>query len=239
MAPTIKKLPRAKSREEWLNNAIRLSRPIFRKLNCPLPKKVRAACSWTSHGARSAAIGQCWTYEASKDQTVEIHVSPVLDNVLTEGQQGVLDVFVHELGHAAAGISEGHKGEFARVARELGLAGPLTATNAGPEFVKMFKPIVKALGPYPHAELRPSMLVPAGPGGGAGTPSGRGGAPVPRTSGPRKQGTRMLKVMCKDCGYTLRTTRTWLEMQGTPKCPCNDTPMWSEVTHPDEACKRS
>ena len=121
MAPTIKKLPRAKSREEWLNNAIRLARPIFRKLNCPLPKKVRAACSWTSHGARSAAIGQCWTYLASQDQTVEIHVSPVLDDVLTEGKQGVLDVFVHELGHAAAGIPAGHKGEFARVARELGL----------------------------------------------------------------------------------------------------------------------
>ncbi len=33
-----------------------------------------------------------------------------------------------------------------------------------------------------------------------------------------KQGARMLKVLCKKCGYNLRTTQKWLE-QAIPSCP--------------------
>lgn len=38
-------------------------------------------------------------------------------------------------------------------------------------------------------------------------------------AGVAKQSTRMLKVECGSCGYTLRTTAKWLEV-GTPTCPC-------------------
>ena len=34
-----------------------------------------------------------------------------------------------------------------------------------------------------------------------------------------KQSTRMLKVLCPSCGYTLRTTARWLAV-GFPTCPC-------------------
>jgi hypothetical protein len=37
-----------------------------------------------------------------------------------------------------------------------------------------------------------------------------------------KAGTRMLKVKCPTCDYTVRTTAKWL-LVGTPTCPCGDT----------------
>jgi hypothetical protein len=49
---------------------------------------------------------------------------------------------------------------------------------------------------FPHAALR----------------SGLNGAHKP-------QGTRMLKVQCGSCGYTVRTTAKWIEV-GLPLCPC-------------------
>ena len=37
----------------------------------------------------------------------------------------------------------------------------------------------------------------------------------------KKQGTRMLKVVCANgTGYTVRMTRLWIDTYGTPKCPC-------------------
>jgi hypothetical protein len=54
---------------------------------------------------------------------------------------------------------------------------------------------VAELGPYPHAALKPGTRI-------------------------GKQGTRMLKLICPIHGYTLRTTRKWLEELGFPSCPC-------------------
>ena len=45
------------------------------------------------------------------------------------------------------------------------------------------------------------------------------------TEGKRKQSTRMLKCQCGFCGYTIRTTRTWLDEHGPPLCPCVSKPM--------------
>lgn len=34
----------------------------------------------------------------------------------------------------------------------------------------------------------------------------------------KKQSTRLIKVMCAACGYTMRITRKWLEV-AVPDCP--------------------
>lgn len=34
-----------------------------------------------------------------------------------------------------------------------------------------------------------------------------------------KQGTRLLKIECPECGYVVRTTQKWLDV-GLPVCPC-------------------
>lgn len=58
--------------------------------------------------------------------------------------------------------------------------------------------LIEVNGPYPHAQLDPSC-----------------------TDGKKKQGTRMIKVVCPSCGYTVRTTAKWLEV-GLPTCPCGE-----------------
>jgi hypothetical protein len=60
--------------------------------------------------------------------------------------------------------------------------------------------VVATMPPYPHAAIKV-----------AGMPQGR----PEGTPGP---GSRLIKVDCPECGYTLRTTRRWLSA-GVPTCP--------------------
>jgi hypothetical protein len=107
----------------------------------------------------------------------------------------VAGIVCHELVHAAVGLECGHRGAFKRCAKALGLTGKMTATQEGPEFEAWVQPILDQLGPFPHAALNTTKV--------------------------RKQGTRLLKVECCDCGYTARVTRKWLDEVGAPICPCN------------------
>jgi len=40
------------------------------------------------------------------------------------------------------------------------------------------------------------------------------------SSKPKTQGTRMLKVVCQECGCVVRMTRKWLDEVGEPTCGC-------------------
>jgi hypothetical protein len=73
-----------------------------------------------------------------------------------------------------------------------------------PLLLEVLKTLDKKLGTYPHAALDPS-------------------------EGIKKQSTRLLKVECEACGYTVRVTRKWLDEAGSPLCPCNEKPMTEEV----------
>ena len=39
--------------------------------------------------------------------------------------------------------------------------------------------------------------------------------------GLKKQTTRLKKLKCSECGYTVRTTAKWIETLGAPLCPCS------------------
>ncbi len=106
----------------------------------------------------------------------------------------VLAILAHELVHAVDNCENGHKGRFADIAKAIGLTGKMTATIAGEELAKRLNALIVMLGEYPHAILR---------------------------DGGRKQGTRMLKCWCDNCGYICRTSEKWLEAIGAPLCPCN------------------
>lgn len=105
----------------------------------------------------------------------------------------VLSTLVHEMVHAADDCTTGHRGAFAKMAKSVGLTGKMTATVPGPALKETLKRIRTDLGPFPHAALT--------------------------QNGPGVQTTRMLKVQCPDCDYTVRTTKKWIE-QGLPTCPC-------------------
>jgi hypothetical protein len=104
-------------------------------------------------------------------------------------------VLVHELCHASG--AHGHGPAFKRIALAIGLEGKMTQTNAGEKLAARLNALIGKMGDYPHSTLDLAM------------------------SGIAKQGTRMLKVTCPGCGYTVRTTAKWIEA-GLPTCPCGE-----------------
>lgn len=196
------------TREMWLITAVEAMKPLFKDKGYEVPP-VRVACGWPSIGATSTKkrrIGECWSKESATDKTCQIFISPWLIDTTSEG--GVLATLVHEVVHAVVGNKEGHNKVFGKCARAVGLEGKLTATTAGEALTAQMKEWATKLGDYPHARLD-SFKSPT-----------------------KKQTTRMVKCECGVCGYTVRTSRKWLEEAGAPICPCNKKSMKFDI--PDE-----
>jgi hypothetical protein len=126
-----------------------------------------------------------------------VFVSPQL----TDGA-GIVVTLAHELTHSCVGIEAGHGKLFKQCALRIGLAGPMRATVASPEFTAWAEALFTRIGPYPAGFL-------------VDTP---------------RQGTRQLKCLCPACGYTARVTRKWLTIAGPPICPSDRVPM-PETAH--------
>jgi len=181
------------NREQWLTECMNKLRPTFIEAGFTLPEKIRASCSWPSKSGlaqKKRRIGEAWSAKNSGDNSFEVFISPVLKDPID-----VAAVLVHELAHCAVGLEDGHKGNFPKCAKRMGLEGKMTATTAGEELRKKLEVLAVEIGSYPHAELKHS-------------------------NAPPKQSTRMLKVLCKDCGCVVRMTRKWLDDVGTPTCAC-------------------
>lgn len=180
------------NRETWLNRALHALRPQFKAAGCALHRNIRISVGFPLGGFEKIA-GQCFKRRVSKDKHNEIFLSPLVDD-----STDALAVLVHELIHAADDGESGHNAKFEKHARTFDLEGKPTATVAGQAFKRRFASLLKKLGKYPHAALRPSKV--------------------------KRQGTRLIKVACPECGYTCRVTRTWLE-QGAPICPTDEVDM--------------
>lgn len=179
-------------REEWLNRVATLLLPEFTKIaGIELYPKFRVSCGFPSTGKRGRRIGECWAPSASADATHEVFIHPGVADPMQ-----VAAILAHELAHVVAGIPAKHGPEFKRLVRPLGLEGRACATVPGDVFKQLVAPILETAGAYPHAALVAGGISSRGP----------------------KQSTRMVKVSCAGCGYTLRSTRTWLE-RGVPLCP--------------------
>jgi hypothetical protein len=118
----------------------------------------------------------------------------VFINPILDRPMDVLAVLAHELAHVWAGIQCGHRGEFARVARGIDLVGALTSTTAGAWLSAELADIAQILGAYPHAKIDPNSR--------------------------KKQGTRLLKLQCSDCGWTARVSALQANrLHGLSACP--------------------
>lgn len=180
------------NREQWLDALTDVWRADFEGRGFPLPSKIRVSCSWPSKSAlakKNKRIGEAWSSANSADGHFEVFISPVLQDPISVGA-----ILIHELAHCAVGLACGHKGAFTRCAKALGLEGKMTATVPSEALRLRLADVIGTLGAYPHAELKYS-------------------------NAPKKQGTRMLKIACPDCGYQVRTTQKWIEV-GLPICPC-------------------
>lgn len=185
------------NREQWLNTAADAMRPYFAAHGYTIPQNVRVTCGWPSRSAtsrRRRRIGECWSDAASAGRVFEIFISPTLSDPLE-----VAHVLAHELVHATVGLEAGHRGPFARLARAIGLEGPLTATVAGEAFIRWFT--AAGLPAYPHDAM---------------TASNR----------DKKQTTRLIKCFCPECDadgspYIFRASRATLA-RGLPICPFHE-----------------
>jgi len=192
------------TREGWLNYMAGEMAPMFAAIGAPLPARVRIAIAFPSTGGRGRRVGECWDKAASTDATFEILIRPDIADPAE-----VSAILAHELVHAAVGIPAGHGPKFRKVARAIGLEGKMKSTTAGARFVEAVTPILAAAGPLPHASLNFSGL----------------------TTRPKKQSARLIKCECGECGYIVRTARSWIEDKGAPHCP-EHGPMTADL--PDE-----
>jgi len=207
------------NRETWLNELAALMAPRFAELGFPLPA-FRVAVGFPSCGKDGRAAAECWNAKCSADGKFEILIRPDEgDSMMIAGH------LAHELTHAAVGFDQGHKGNFAKVVLALGLLRPLTATVPGESFKTWARPFLDQLGAIPHAPLRWGAALAMAPreGGADGEAADDDAAPLVgggSSNARKKQSTRLVKCVCGECGYTVRTTRKWLEV-GPPHCPAH------------------
>lgn len=187
-----------KSREDWLLAAVGHLTPMFEALD--LDEKVtvpavRVSVGWPGGSGRKNSVIGQCWAPGA---AADGTAQIFISPVLDDGAR-VLDVLAHEMIHAIDRNESGHRGRFAKIAKAFGLEGKMTATVAGDDLKERLTEVMEDLGEYPHAALNPGIR--------------------------KKQGTRMLKVECKETGYKARLTRKWLEEYGAPKCPCHDEVM--------------
>lgn len=219
------------NRETWLNEMAEKMRPRFAALGFPLPK-FRVAVGFTSAGQRSDIGGECWSSANSADSHFEILISPILSESMH-----VSGVLAHELIHAAVGLGEGHKGNFAKVALAIGLQRPMTATTEGPEFIQWIQPYIDELGALPHGKLSWAVTTARKPANdNDGQDGDESDEQSPGSSNARpKQKTRMLKAICETegCGYTVRLSKKWAESLGAC-CPTHGNMTISDAKAPED-----
>ncbi len=158
-----------------------------------IPDKVRVTCGWPSRSGRAKKKPAIG--ECWPPKCSEDGFTEIFINPTVSDSLEALAILTHELVHAAVGCEEGHRGKFRPTAMELGLEGKMTETTAGETLLVRLREIVTELGEYPHAKITPKDV--------------------------KTQGTRMLKLLCGNCGYLARTSQKWLDM-GTPTCPCGE-----------------
>jgi hypothetical protein len=187
------------TREAWLTALARAFRPVLAGRGLKVPETFRVSCGWPSKSALSGKGGSRTIGQCFNPCCSADGVTELFISPVLADPMRVADVLAHEMIHAALPNAK-HGPAFAKAALSLGLAGKPTATVAGPDFLAWATPLVETLGTYPHATLDVTRQV-------------------------KPQTTRMLKVACGDCGYTVRTTRKWLDDAGAPLCPCNTRAM--------------
>lgn len=192
------------TREAWLQAGVDRLRPRFDAAGAVLPPKVHVSVGFPSKAAlarKQRRIGECWRQEVSADGNCHVFISPVLVTPVE-----MLDVLTHELVHVVTPGAK-HGGQFITVSKAIGLTGSKkwTSACAGDALKAELEAVAREIGDLPHSPLNAHAL-----------------------EREKKQSTRMVKCECEGCGYTVRTTRKWLEI-GTPICPACEVSMMPDT----------
>tara|TARA_R110002020_G_scaffold69127_4_gene180151 strand:- start:1223 stop:1804 length:582 start_codon:yes stop_codon:yes gene_type:complete len=172
------------TREQWLNEATNIFRTeTFKRNNISIPEDVKVSCGFAPNGNRSALKTLGVCHPRSHSKA---NVNEIFISPATSDSSRVLDILAHELIHAVDNCKNGHRKPFKDMADAIGLTGQMRSTEAGEELKKELDTIIKRIGDYPHAEI----LLNSG----------------------RKQSTRNIKVSCKNCEFSFRTSRKNIEL---------------------------
>jgi len=178
-----------KLREEWLMEAVEQIRPIFERVGYQVPP-VKVSIGFPSTGSKGRHLGQCWSTKSSEDGLNQIFLAPHLETPVE-----YLDTLVHELVHAVDNCSSRHGAGFKKIAKDVGLKGPMRSASAGELLIKRLVKISDSLGCLPHGRLKIQK--------------------APSNAGVKRPGAKCLK-----CSYEIVMLKKFL-VNGPPLCPQN------------------
>lgn len=143
--------PKFKTREQWLEAAVKELSKIFVKAGFEVPQ-VRVSVGWPGgRGKKAGVVGQCFASTSTADKVAQIFVTPTVSDSLS-----VLATMAHELVHAVDDCQDGHKKNFIRIAKAIGFVPAWTSSeNRSDELTEKLQKIVDRLGTFPHAVIRP------------------------------------------------------------------------------------
>jgi hypothetical protein len=194
--------PELQNREAWLIKAAEAMVPWFEHVGEKVPP-IRVSVGWAG-GRQKNAVGQCWASTACADGVPQIFVTPARGKNETVD---VLGTLLHEMIHAIDDCESGHRGNFIRIARAMGLLPKWTSSmNRTEELTDALKALAEQLGEFPQAAIGESSR---------GSEQGKA------------QKNRQLKFSCRNTGYIVRTSRKWADV-GAPLCPCCQAEMQEE-----------
>mgnify|MGYP001615852275 CR=1 FL=1 len=179
-------------REKWLTEVARLLTVEFKDEGLvPMPYRVTVGFP----SARGLSKSRRVMGECWAAEASTDGTREIIISITVDDKDEAVGILAHELIHACFPIGVKHGRPFKQVARAIGLEGPLRSTTAGEEFIKRIQWIYEQVGSYPHAALNPNVR--------------------------KKQSTRMLKVTCPCCGYTVRMSKKWA-LLALPACPVEE-----------------
>ena len=168
-------MSKIRNREQWAKAALDMicHEIIAPQTQLPVPL-IRVSVAMLS----PKTLGECYPRSRSADQHNEIFIAAHTDDSFLH-----LATLAHEAIHAFDDCSSGHKGEFARVARQIGLEGKLTATTVSTDskLHALLVDIHNHLGDIPHAKISKKV----------------------KDSGNRNG----YKLACDDCGFKANTSK--------------------------------
>lgn len=180
------------TREEWLMEMVRFFAPEFARIGYPInDKRVGVSIGFPSSRAKTANRRRIG--EIWSDTCSRDGYYQIFISPVIKDSIEAASTLLHELVHCAVGLDKGHGKVFRACAISTGLSGRMVSTVPGEKLLETLKTIISVLGEIPHGELV--------------------------VNGRPRQSTRMIKVVCRECGYTVRVSRWWLQ-KGTPTCVC-------------------
>jgi len=176
-----------KLREEWLMEAVEQIKPIFERVGYQIPP-VKVSIGFPSTGSKGRHLGQCWSTKSSEDGLNQIFLAPHLETPVE-----YLDTLVHELVHAVDNCSSRHGAGFKKIAKDVGLKGPMRSAGAGETLMKDLVKISDLLGNFSHARLSIQKAA--------------------SNVGAKRPGAK-----CSKCGYEIVMLKKFMDI-GPPLCP--------------------